>query len=49
MTRKWARYLLNIALKDAILYKSEADFESGIGLRGTELENLIKEFEASSP
>lgn len=42
-----ARYLLNIALKDAILYKSEADFESGIGLRGTELENLIKEFEAS--
>ena len=42
-----ARYLLNIALKDAVLYKNAFDFENHIGLRGTELENLITDFEHS--
>ena len=42
-----ARYLLNIALKDAVLYKNTFDFENHIGLRGTDLENLITEFEQS--
>ena len=42
-----ARYLLNIALKDAVLYKNAFDFENHIGLRGTDLENLITDFEHS--
>lgn len=40
-------YLLNIALQDAALYRSEEDFNAGISKRGTDLENLIKEFEES--
>jgi len=42
-----AKYLLNIALQDATLYRSESDFNLGIGIRGTDLENLITEFEQS--
>ncbi len=42
-----ARYLLDIALKDAALYQSEEDFNAGISIRGTELEKLITDFEHS--
>lgn len=42
-----AKYLLNIALKNAALYRSEADFTAGLSIRGTDLENLIQEFEQS--
>ena len=42
-----ARYLLDIALKDAALYRSQDDFEAGISIRGTDLENLITDFEQS--
>ena len=42
-----ATYLLNIALNDAALYCSEADFAAGTSIRGTDLEKLIKEFEQS--
>lgn len=42
-----AQYLLNIALKDAALFKCEADVAAGVSIRGTDLENLIEEFEQS--
>lgn len=42
-----AKYLLNIALNDAALFRSEADVAAGISIRGTDLENLIEEFEQS--
>ena len=42
-----AQYLLNIALKDAALYRSEEDFNAGVSIRGTDLEKLIEEFEQS--
>ncbi len=42
-----ARYLLDIALKDATLFCSEADFNANVGIRGTDLEKLITEFEQS--
>lgn len=42
-----ATYLLNIALNGAALYRNEADFNAGISVRGTDLENLIREFEES--
>ncbi len=42
-----AKYLLNIALNDAALFRSEADVAAGVSIRGTDLENLIKEFEQS--
>ncbi len=42
-----AKYLLNIALNDAALYGSEEDFNTGTSIRGTDLENMINEFEQS--
>ena len=41
------QYLLDIALEGAALYRNTADFEAGICLRGTDLENMIAEFEQS--
>ena len=41
------QYLLDIALEGAALYRSAADFEAGVCLRGTDLENMIAEFEQS--
>ena len=42
-----AKYLLDIALNDAALFRSDADVAAGISIRGTDLENLIEEFEQS--
>ena len=42
-----AAYLLKIALENAALYRTEADFNAGISIRGTDLEKLIEEFEQS--
>ena len=41
------QYLLDIALEGAALYRNTADFEAGVALRGTDLENMIAEFEQS--
>ncbi len=41
------QYLLKIAINDAALFRNEADFVSGVSIRGTDLENLIEEFEQS--
>lgn len=42
-----AAYLLKIALNNAALYRNETDFNAGVSIRGTELEELIEEFEQS--
>ncbi|MFU0842089.1 MAG: DNA gyrase subunit B [Burkholderia sp.] len=42
--REMSEYLMKIAMEDARLYKTKADFDAGNAVRGTELESLVKEF-----
>ncbi len=41
-------YLLRLAMEDACLYKNKAAKESGLAIRGTELETLVNEYLQSS-
>ena len=46
--REMSDYLLRIAMEDARLYKTKADFENDQPVRGSELETLVNEYLQSS-
>ena len=44
---EWQNYIQKLALENAALYKTQADFENGSPVRGSDLEMLVQEYRAA--